>query len=62
MTDPVRPPEGNVYYLFPEWFGGERVPETLSPELKARFAQWNQVWENDLNPMTEIRWSTAEMG
>lgn len=27
-------PDGNVFYLFPEWSGDDRVPEALSPELR----------------------------
>lgn len=62
MTDGLNPPDPNVYQLFPEWFAGWQTPETLSDELRARIARWNEVWENELNPIEETSWPDPDVG
>lgn len=54
----------NTLILFPEWYGGDLVPSTvsISPGLRSRLREWNRVWETVLDPVTEIRWPDPEIG
>lgn len=49
----------NTFLLYPEWFGGDRIPErfVVSAELRQRLREWNQVWETVLDPVTDAHGS-----
>ena len=54
----------NTFLLYPEWFGGDRVPErfVVSADLRKRLREWNRVWETVLDPVTEMRWPDPQIG
>ncbi|WP_341955946.1 hypothetical protein [Microbacterium sp. LWH13-1.2] len=54
----------NTFLLYPEWFGGDRVPESLTipQELRDRLRAWNRTWETLLDPVAEVRWPDPAIG
>ena len=54
----------NTFLLYPEWFGGDRVPErfVVSTELRKRLREWNRIWETVLDPIAEVRWPDPQIG
>ncbi|MEN2741250.1 hypothetical protein ABCS02_25985 [Microbacterium sp. X-17] len=50
--------------LFPEWFGGDRIPETLKvpPEIRQRLREWNRTWESVLDPVIKVEWPDPAVG
>lgn len=50
--------------VVPEWFGGGMMLSwlPLSIGVRRRLKAWNQIWEEVLDPVTEIRWPDPDVG
>lgn len=66
---PMEP--SNQIAFFPDW--GHKWPLWgpvalrpehlgLSTDLERRLAEWVRVWQEELDPVIEIRWPSTEMG